>query len=122
MPASFRSASTRTRTTCTPARCGPQWSNDLAVYEGFQAARSVTWQAGFRALGLAEQGVDWALDEHNAALIDEARRAEVEAARQAIVAGEITVHNYMSDNACRMTPEARRDRHRTVRLFRMVRR
>lgn len=73
---------------------------DLAVYESFQAARSGTWQAGFKALGLAEQGVDWALDEHNSPLVDEAMRAKVEAARRAIVAGEIAVHDYMSDNAC----------------------
>jgi basic membrane protein A len=75
---------------------------DLAVYESFAAARAGTWKAGIRVLGLAEGGVDWALDAHNAPLIGADMKAKVEAAKAAIVAGTIKVHDYMSDNACRV--------------------
>jgi basic membrane protein A len=64
---------------------------DVAVYGALEAARDGTWQPGVVSLGLAEDGVGWALDEHNAPLITDAMIAAVEAAREAIIAGEITV-------------------------------
>jgi basic membrane protein A len=73
---------------------------DLAVYDSFESARDGAWQAGVRVLGLAEGGVDWALDEHNATLITADMKARVEAAKADIIAGKITVHDYMSDNSC----------------------
>jgi basic membrane protein A len=73
---------------------------DVAVYDAFMDAKNGEFTTGFRVLGLAEDGVGWALDENNAALITEDMKAAVEAARAAIVAGEIVVHDYMSDNAC----------------------
>ncbi|MFN3613910.1 MAG: BMP family protein [Rubrimonas sp.] len=73
---------------------------DVAVQEAFNDAMNDRWTAGFSVLGLAEDGVAWALDEHNAALITDEMKAAVEAAREAIVSGEIVVHDYMSDNAC----------------------
>jgi basic membrane protein A len=42
---------------------------DVAAYNSLKAMQDGTWQPGFQALGLAEGGVDWALDEHNEALI-----------------------------------------------------
>ena len=51
-------------------------------------------------LGLAEEGVGWALDEHNDSLITADMKAAVEAASAGIIAGEISVHDYMSDNSC----------------------
>ena len=41
---------------------------DVAVYESFRAAQEGTWQGGIQVLGLAEDGVGWALDEHNRSL------------------------------------------------------
>jgi basic membrane protein A and related proteins len=73
---------------------------DLAVFDTFQDARKGTWKAGFRVLGLAEKGVGWALDENNKGLITPAMKAKVDAAEADIVAGKITVHDYMSDNKC----------------------
>ena len=73
---------------------------DVAAYNSLKAMQDGTWQAGFQALGLAEGGVDWALDEHNEALITAEMKSAVEAAKKAIIAGEITVHDYMSDNTC----------------------
>ncbi|MGB1172634.1 MAG: BMP family lipoprotein [Marinobacterium sp.] len=73
---------------------------DVAAYNSLKAMQDGTWQAGFQALGLAQGGVDWALDEHNEALITAEMKSAVEAAKKAIIAGEIKVHDYMSDNSC----------------------
>jgi basic membrane protein A and related proteins len=58
------------------------------------------WQAGVSVLGLAEDGVGWALDEHNEGLITEEMRQAVEAAEQQIIAGDIVVHDYTTDGTC----------------------
>lgn len=73
---------------------------DVAAYNSLKAMQDGTWQAGFQALGLAQGGVDWALDEHNESLITAEMKSAVEAAKKAIIAGEIKVHDYMSDNSC----------------------
>ena len=73
---------------------------DVAAYNSLKAMQDGTWQAGFQALGLAQGGVDWALDEHNEALITSEMKSAVDAAKKAIIAGEIKVHDYMSDNSC----------------------
>jgi basic membrane protein A len=64
---------------------------DLAVYRAFADGRAGTWSAGPAPLGLAEGGLDYALDRHNEALITPAMRQAVEEARQAIIAGRILV-------------------------------
>ena len=73
---------------------------DVAAYEVYQTARDGTWSPGIRNLGLAEDGVGWALDEHNEALISSQMAEQVDAARAAIVAGELAVHDYMATNSC----------------------
>ena len=73
---------------------------DLAAYESFKAAAGGKWAAGMRVLGLAEGGVDWALDQHNAKLVSAEMKAKVEAAKADIVSGKLKVHDYMSNNAC----------------------
>jgi basic membrane protein A len=73
---------------------------DLAAYESFKAAAGGNWAAGMRVLGLAEGGVDWALDQHNAKLVSAEMKAKVEAAKADIVSGKLKVHDYMSNNAC----------------------
>ena len=62
---------------------------DNAVYDAFTAARSGTWQPGVRSLGLAEHGVDYAMDDNNQALVTPAMREKAEAARAEIIAGRI---------------------------------
>ena len=71
---------------------------DVAVYNAFSAGENV--QPGLVVLGLAEDGVGYALDENNAALISPEMQAAVDAAREAIIAGEIAVHNYTDDGSC----------------------
>ena len=52
-------------------------------------------------LGLAEGGVNWALDENNAKLITPEMKAKMDEIKQEIIAGKIRVHDYMSDNTCK---------------------
>lgn len=73
---------------------------DVAAYNTFKTAQDGTWQPGVQVLGLAEDGVGWALDDNNAALITDAMKAKVEEAQAAIIAGTLTVHDYTTDNAC----------------------
>ncbi len=72
---------------------------DNAVYDVFTAGEELeTGQV--IAMGLANNGVGYSLDEHNDALLTADMRAAVDAASAQIVAGEITVHDYMSDESC----------------------
>ena len=73
---------------------------DVAAYNTFTDAMNGTWEPGLLNLGLAEDGVDWALDEHNEDLITQEMRDAVEAAREAIIAGEIEVVDYRTNNNC----------------------
>jgi basic membrane protein A len=73
---------------------------DLAVYNAFKTAQDGTWKAGVQTLGLAEDGVGWALDENNQSLVTDEMKAKVEQAKKDIVAGTIQVHDYTADNAC----------------------
>ncbi len=73
---------------------------DVAVYEAFQTAGEGTWQAGVRVLGLAQDGVGWAFDEHNAALVGDEMKNRLDTLRQDIVDGKLEVHDYMSDGDC----------------------
>jgi basic membrane protein A len=73
---------------------------DVAAYNAFKTAMDGTWKPGIQDLGLADSGVDWALDENNKALITADMQAKVEQAKADIIAGKIKVHDYMSDNTC----------------------
>ncbi len=72
---------------------------DLAVSRSMIAARAGTWEAGLTVLGLKESGVDYAVDEHNRALISEEMTARLEEARGKIISGEIIVTDAMADAA-----------------------
>ena len=75
---------------------------DVAAYETFKSAMDGTFEPGFKVLGLADNGVGWALDEHNEKLITADMKAAVEKASAAIVAGDLKVHDYMANNECSM--------------------
>jgi len=72
---------------------------DLAVLQAMTEAKNGTWAAGHRVLSLKEGGVDYALDEHNAALITDEMKARLEEARAKIIAGEITVGDVEGSNS-----------------------
>ena len=73
---------------------------DVAAYEVFKTGHDGSWKAGFKILGLAEDGVGWALDEHNAGLVSALMESKVEQVRKGILSGKIKIHDYMSDNKC----------------------
>ena len=68
---------------------------DVAVYNAFKGVKP-----GVTALGLAEGGVDYALDQHNAKLVSADMKKKVDAAKADIIAGKIVVADYMAKNAC----------------------
>jgi len=73
---------------------------DVAAYKAFMDAKNDKFTSGVQVLGLAEGGIDWALDEHNKALITDAMKAAVDKAKAGIVDGSIKVHDYMADSSC----------------------
>lgn len=74
---------------------------DVAVYNAFKdGSEGGTWTTGFNVLGLAEGGVDVAMDDNNKPLVTEEMMAAVEEARAKIIAGDVVVHDFMSDNSC----------------------
>ncbi|MCW5752532.1 MAG: BMP family ABC transporter substrate-binding protein [Alphaproteobacteria bacterium] len=74
---------------------------DTAVYAAARTAREGKWVPGTTSLGLAEGGIDWALDEHNARIISAQMKERLETIKADIIAGRIKVHDYMSNSACR---------------------
>ncbi len=70
----------------------------LAVQDAFSSGPDLS--TGIVPLGLAEDGVGYALDEHNEALLSDELKAEVESVRQQIIDGEISVQDYMSSDSC----------------------
>jgi basic membrane protein A and related proteins len=73
---------------------------DNATYDTFKQAKDGTWKPGVSVLGLKEEGVGWALDEHNKALITPEMKAAADKAAEDIKSGAIKVHDYMSDSKC----------------------
>jgi basic membrane protein A len=71
---------------------------DNAVYEAFKEGEALT--PGINVMGLANEGVGYAMDENNASLVTPEMQAAVDAAAEKIKSGEIVVHDYMSDNTC----------------------
>ncbi len=74
---------------------------DVAAYDVLKSVKEGTFKAGIVSLGLAENGVDWALDEHNKALITADMKKAVDQAKADIISGKIKVHDYMSNNTCK---------------------
>jgi len=71
---------------------------DLAVYNAFTDGADLT--TGFEVMGLANDGVGYAMDSHNASLVSDDMQAAVEAAKAKIIAGEIQIHDALTDNSC----------------------
>jgi len=67
---------------------------DVAVESAFQDAKDGKFTAGIQSLGVAEDGVGWALDEHNRSLITSDMEAKIEQARKDIISGKIKVNGY----------------------------
>jgi basic membrane protein A and related proteins len=72
---------------------------DVAVYNTMKDGVD-NFKPGIHALGLAEGGVDYAMDDNNKPLVSDDMKAKVEAAKADIISGKIAVHDYMEDNKC----------------------
>jgi basic membrane protein A len=72
----------------------------VATVEAFTAAENGTFTAGIQVLGLKENAVGWALDEHNRSLVSADMEAKISGIQAKIIAGEIKVHDYTSDSTC----------------------
>ncbi|WP_340150359.1 BMP family ABC transporter substrate-binding protein [uncultured Sneathiella sp.] len=68
---------------------------DVAVYNALMTAKDGTWEPGIQVLGLAENGVGFAVDQWNKDLLTEEMVAKLNAAREDIIEGKIKVTNYM---------------------------
>jgi basic membrane protein A len=73
---------------------------DVAVYNAMKTGKDGTFKPGIQALGLAEGGVDYAMDDNNKALVTDDMKAKIEAAKADIISGKLKVHDYMEDNKC----------------------
>ena len=73
---------------------------DVAAYQTFMDARNGSFTSGVQVLGLAEGGVDWALDDNNASLVTADMKAAVEAAKNDIISGKVVVHDFTTDSNC----------------------
>ena len=69
---------------------------DLAVYNAFKTAQDGSWKPGEQQLGLKENGVDYALDEHNRAVLTPEIQAKLDEAKTQIINGQLTVKDYYS--------------------------
>jgi basic membrane protein A len=74
---------------------------DVAIHTTAMAAKNGTWKPGTQVLGLKEQGVALAMDQHNAKLVTADMKKKLDAAEADIVAGKVKVANYSSDTGCK---------------------
>ncbi len=75
---------------------------DVATYKTFMDAKNGSWKPGATALGLKEEGVGYALDDNNKAVVTPEIKAAADKAVADIVSGAVKVHDYMSDSKCPM--------------------
>ncbi|MEM9395088.1 MAG: BMP family ABC transporter substrate-binding protein [Pseudomonadota bacterium] len=71
---------------------------DVAVYNALTAGADL--ETGQLSLSLADDGVGYAVDENNEALLTEEMISEVEDAKAAIISGDIEVTSYYANDSC----------------------
>ena len=71
---------------------------DNAVYNAFTDGAGL--ETGIVSMGLSDDGVGYALDEHNAPLVSAEMKAAVDDARERIISGEIEVVSYYANDSC----------------------
>ncbi|MBS0124852.1 BMP family lipoprotein [Thetidibacter halocola] len=72
---------------------------DVAVFEAMSAGADLE-TGKFMTLGLAEDGVGYAMDDNNAPLVSEEMKTAVDAARQQIIDGSLNVVSYYENDSC----------------------
>ncbi|WP_050929115.1 BMP family lipoprotein [Aestuariivita boseongensis] len=71
---------------------------DVAVYDAMKAGADL--ETGVFTMGLANDGVGYALDEFNAELVSDEMKAAVDAAREKIINGDLEVVAYYTNDNC----------------------
>ncbi|MGB7317227.1 MAG: BMP family ABC transporter substrate-binding protein [Planktotalea sp.] len=72
---------------------------DVAVYDSMKAGAELA-TGGFTTLGLAEEGVGYAMDDNNASLVTAEMTAAVEEAKAKIISGDLEVVAYYANDSC----------------------
>jgi len=67
---------------------------DLAVYSTIEEARAGKFTGGVKRFGLANKGIDYAVDQYNANILTAPVRQRAEELKAEIIAGKITVPDY----------------------------
>jgi basic membrane protein A and related proteins len=73
---------------------------DVAVYSTLKDAQGGKWTPGVSVYGLQQDGVGYAMDDNNKALVTPAMKTAVDKAAADIKSGAIKVHDYMSNQNC----------------------
>ena len=73
---------------------------DVAIEKTFTDSKAGTWKPGITVLGLKQDGVGYAEDQYNKALLTPDMIKAVKTAASDIESGKLSVHDYMQDNAC----------------------
>jgi basic membrane protein A and related proteins len=74
---------------------------DVAVETALaEAADDATFKPGVIVLGLAQDGVGYAMDDNNKDLVSADMVAKAEAIKADIIAGKVVVHDYLTDSTC----------------------
>jgi basic membrane protein A and related proteins len=73
---------------------------DLATYNAMMDVQNDQFTPGLQVMGLAEDGVGYAVDDNNKDLITPEMQAAVDEAKAKITSGEIEVHDYTTDDSC----------------------
>ena len=69
-------------------------------YTNPELLKKFTLETGIQVMNLEAGGVDFAIDEFNADLVSEDMLAQVNAAKDAIISGDLVVHDYTTDSSC----------------------
>ncbi len=72
----------------------------ISVYYGDEIATNDIWGRSDKPDWMRQLAVGYAMDENNASLVTAEMQAKVDEAAAKIKSGELTVHDYMSDNTC----------------------
>ncbi|PVZ69701.1 BMP family lipoprotein [Pelagibaculum spongiae] len=73
---------------------------DVAVRTAFEDVQTGKFTPGLQVLGLAQEGVGWALDENNRPLISPEMQGKLDKLRQEIISGKIKVHDWNTTQSC----------------------
>ena len=72
---------------------------DVAVFDTIKSAKEGKFKGGVARFGLADEGIDFAMDEHNKSLVTPAVLAKAKALKSDIIAGKVKVPDFYERGA-----------------------